>query len=231
MLKIGITGGIGSGKSVVTRLFGQLGVPVFDSDAEAKRLINTDPAIIRAITEAFGSSAYLANGQGLDRKAVASLVFQDSEKLAQLNRITHPPVIQAAQDWIKQKTEAYHEAINKWQNQRDWALKNAKAVPPTPVGYLIKEAALLFESGSNKPLDFILGVYAEKPVRIERIMLRDSLTEQAAINRISKQMDEEQKMDKCDGIIFNNGNQLLWPQVMNWHRQFQQRVLENTSQV
>ena len=231
MLKIGITGGIGSGKSVVTRLFQQLGVPVFDSDVEAKKLIDTDPDIIRAITIAFGSDAYLPQGRGLNRKKIANLVFQDSEKLDQLNKITHPPVIQAAHDWIKQKAADYEKAIDDWQKHRGLALTNGASVLPAPVGYIIKEAALLFESGTNKPLDFILGVYAEKHIRLARIMDRDGITLQAASDRISKQMDEDQKMASCDGIIINNGQELLWPQVMSWHRKFQHRVLEKTIQV
>jgi len=231
MLKIGITGGIGSGKSVVTRLFQQLGVPVFDSDAAARRLIDTDPGIIGQITQAFGPDAYLPENQGLDRKKIGSLVFQDREKLALLNEITHPPVIQAAGEWIRQRAADYDQAIKDWQKQKGIHQKSGQSTPPAPVGYIIKEAALLFESGTNTSLDFILGVYAPKDIRLERIMERDGLSYPAASNRIQQQMDEDQKMALCDGVIINDGRELLWPQVMAWHRQFQKRVLERSLQV
>jgi len=219
MLKVGITGGIGSGKSVVSGLFAQLGVPVFDSDKEARKLIDSSASIRAQLTAAFGCSVYLPGNQGLDRKKVATLVFQDEKALETLNAITHPPVIQAAADWMESQEQRYQQQRQAWLNKQTQMPLDSQP----PLGYVIKEAALLFESGTDKPLDFIIGVYADKQTRLLRVGRRDHLSEEAIQKRMDKQMNEEKKMDLCDGVIFNDGQQLLWPEVLKWHRYFQKK--------
>lgn len=253
MLKLGITGGIGSGKSLVTSLFSQLGIPVFDSDQQARQLIDTDPEIRQALIKAFGKQIYLPphhptdHPGPLDRKKMGALVFQHPKALATLNAITHPPVIQAAKDWMEQQAVSLAIREKKWRERAEKPqnankteiLENPEmdsTTDPTlwdpgasairPIGYVIKEAALLFESGTDTSLDFILGVYADKQTRIQRITLRDGLTGQAAENRIQKQMDEEEKMKRCDGVILNDGRSLLWPQVMGWHRFLARKIAQ-----
>lgn len=225
MLKIGITGGIGSGKSVVTNLFRKLGVPVFDSDLVARSLIDSDPVIKAQIIEAFGRDAYLPENQGLNRKKIGGLVFNNQQLLETLNKITHPPVIKAAEDWVAIQNEAFKSKMSEWSTGQSGTQNSAIADldQAKPTSYLIKEAALLFESGSNRSLDFILGIYADKATRIQRIMDRDQLSFEAANSRILKQMDENEKMKRCGGVIVNNGQTLLWPQVIAWHRQFLQQ--------
>lgn len=221
MLKLGITGGIGSGKSVVSRLFAQLGIPVFDSDKVAKILIDTDPEIRRELISVFGDDIYLPAGKGLDRKKVGSIVFQNKKALGTLNAITHPPVILAAKKWMDQQEKTYEAKKSEWLATKN---QNRHTVIIPPALYVIKEAALLFESGTNKPLDFILGVYADRGTRVRRVIQRDGLSAEAVEARMAKQMDEEKKMNLCDGIIINDGQQLLWPQVLRWHRYFTERV-------
>ena len=220
MLKIGITGGIGSGKSVVSRLFAQLGIPVFDSDIEARRLIDTDPAIKAQLNAAFGQ-VYLPGDRGLDRKKVGALVFKDAKALETLNAITHPPVIAAAKKWIADQAGIFERQKSRQQQN----IGHTARLPYPSFLYVIKEAALLFESGTDKSLDFIVGIYADEATRISRIMQRDQLSEADARNRIQKQMDEDLKMGRCAAVIINDGRHLLWPQVLYWHQQFQARVL------
>src|SRR5690242_3390752 len=135
MLKVGLTGGIGSGKTTVARIFEVLGIPVYYADDATKQLMNNDPGIKESIIKNFGERSYVNNT--LDRKWLASIVFNDKEKLALLNSLTHPATIRHAEEWMKKQT--------------------------TP--YIIKEAALLFESGANLSLDKVIGVYAPLPLR------------------------------------------------------------------
>jgi len=231
MLKIGITGGIGSGKSVVTALFAKLGVPVFDSDRAARELIDNDPVIRSQITAAFGPAAYLPGHQGLDRKKIGQLVFKDQDLLETLNKITHPPVIKAAENWVAAQNKVFEAKMNKWASMVPAAESSHRFTPPKPVGYLIKEAALLFESGTHRTLDFILGVYADKATRIQRILDRDKLSREAAENRMQKQMEEHHKMKLCDGVIINDGQRLLWPQIIAWHSYFLQLADKKANRV
>ena len=219
MLKIGITGGIGSGKSLVSSLFADLGVRVFDSDKAARQLIDTDPAIRTALIQSFGADIYLPHDGGLDRKKMGALVFKDQKALEKLNEITHPPVIKAASAWMEQEAARISaaKAIAKY-GARDPQLP----LKADPVSYVIKEAALLFESGSHKDLDFILSVYAPETVRVQRVMARDQVDAKAVQSRIRKQMDETSKVKASDGLIINDGKALLWPQVLGWHAHFMQ---------
>lgn len=190
MIKIGLTGGIGSGKSTVAKIFASLGVPVYDADKATKELMVSNAVIRQKITEAFGNEAY-SNGV-LNRPYIATIVFNNSEKLELLNAITHPITIADANEWFSKQTGAY----------------------------AIKEAALIFESHSNKYLDKIIGVYAPDELRIERTMQRDGTSKEKVLERINKQMPQDEKMKYCDYVIDNGGLQPLLPQVFKLHQLF-----------
>jgi dephospho-CoA kinase len=190
MLKIGLTGGIGSGKSVVAGIFKMLGTPVFDADTEAKLLMEKDESLVFSIQKMFGAETY--TGKKLNRKYLANIVFNDPRKLEQLNALVHPAAIEAANDWMKIQTASY----------------------------VIKEAALLFESASSRHLDFIIGVYAPQPLRIKRVMERDHVTAEQVLARMNQQIDEEKKMKRCDFVVANDEQQLLIPQVLQLHDRF-----------
>lgn len=190
MLKIGLTGGIGSGKTTVARIFETLGIPVYYADDAAKRLMNENEALKKLIVQHFGAATYVAGK--LDTKYLASVVFNSKEKLDLLNSLTHPATIQDAAQWMQKQNTAY----------------------------VIKEAALLFESSAAGNLDAIIGVYAPQHIRIKRVMDRDHIPVEEIMKRISRQIDEEMKMKLCDFIITNNDTQLVIPQVLELHKKF-----------
>jgi dephospho-CoA kinase len=187
MLKIGITGGIGSGKSMVAKVFEHLGIPVYNADTAAKSLMENDPALRASITELFGPEAYL-NGT-LNRSYISSLVFKDRSKLEALNALVHPATIKYGKDWMSLQT------------------------PP----YAIKEAALIFESGTQNELDYVIGVYAPQALRIHRVMQRDNLTREQVLQRMANQIEESIKMRLCDFVVVNDDQQLVLPQVLALH--------------
>ena len=187
MLRVGLTGGIGSGKSTVADIFSVLGIPVFNADLVTRQLMEDDEILRTSIKKEFGEEAYINNT--LNRKYLASIVFNDAFQLEKLNAITHPAVIDAAQKWMQQQTTAY----------------------------VIKEAALMFESASAAGVDLIIGVYAPQHIRIKRVMDRDGVTRQDVLARIDKQIDEEIKMKLCDFVLVNDEQQLLIPQVLELH--------------
>lgn len=187
MLKIGITGGIGSGKSTVAKVFGLLDVPLYNADDAAKKLMNESSIIRKQLIETFGSEAYTATG--LNRPWLAAEVFSNPQKLQQLNSIVHPIVIQHGIDWMKTQKAPY----------------------------TLKEAAIFFESGSAAGLDFIIGVYAPESLRIKRVTHRDHITEKEVLARMSRQINEEVKMKLCDFVIYNDDQQLVIPQVLALH--------------
>lgn len=193
MLKIGITGSIGAGKSTVAGIFKVLGVPVFDADATAKSILNSDLELREQIIAAFGLETY-KNGL-LDRKYLATLVFNNPDQLTKLNALVHPATIKAANAWAKH-----------WEEQGS--------------AYIVKEAALLFEAGTNVGLDFIIGVTAPEDLRITRVMARDHVTRGEVLKRMQHQLDDTQKMERCDIVIDNNEKALLIPQVLTLHQQF-----------
>jgi dephospho-CoA kinase len=193
MLKIGITGSIGAGKSTVAGIFKVLGVPVFDADATAKNKLNTDPVLREQIAAAFGSETY-KNGL-LDRKYLATLVFNNPNQLAKLNALVHPATIEAANIWAKH-----------WEEQ---------GCP-----YILKEAALLFEAGTNVGLDFIIGVTAPVEMRIARVMERDHVTREEVLKRMQHQLEDTEKMKRCNFVIDNNEVSLVIPQVLALHARF-----------
>lgn len=189
---MGITGGIGSGKTTVCRIFAALGVPVYDADYWAKWLITNDPEVKLAIEALVGPEAYLADGS-YNRTLVASVVFHDKDKLAALNAIVHPAV--------ERHSAAWHD--------RYAALGKA---------YTLKEAALMVESGSHRHLDFLIVVTAPEALRIRRVMERDHLPETAVRDRLKNQLPEAEKAALADFRINNDGTQLLIPQVWAIHQ-------------
>lgn len=190
MLKIGLTGGIGSGKSTVAKLFEVLGVPVYYADEAAKRLMNEDEELKEKIQQQFGKETY--NNGKLNPAYLSSIVFNDAEKLALLNSLVHPVTINDVAKWMQQQTAPY----------------------------IIKEAALIFESGSQELLDKVIGVYAPAPLRILRAMKRDNVTKEEILARMNKQIDEEIKMRLCDYVIKNDEQEMLIPQVLELHKKF-----------
>lgn len=187
MLKAGLTGGIGSGKSVVAKLFRILGIPVFDADAAARQIMHSDVTIQRRIVNLFGNEAY-RDGE-LNRSLIAASVFSNPAMLNQLNAIVHPATIAAAENWMKRQDTAY----------------------------TIKEAALIFESSGAASLDFIIGVFAPVPLRIKRVMQRDDLQPGEVKSRMQRQIDDAIKMKLCNAVIVNDEQQPLIPQVLAIH--------------
>jgi dephospho-CoA kinase len=184
MLRIGLTGGIGSGKTTVARIFEVLGVPVYYADDAAKQLMNEDAAVMEAVIKQFGEGAY-TNGV-LNRTYLANIVFNDPEKLKLLNSIAHPATISHAKNWMTKQD----------------------------VPYIIKEAALLFESGSSLDLDYVIGVSAPEHLRIARAMRRDNISEADVRKRMDRQMNELDKIKRCDFVLMNDEASSLIEQVV-----------------
>jgi len=190
-LLVGITGGIGSGKSTVCKLFSLLGVPVYTADDRAKWLMNHDSPLKEKILAAFGSESYLSNGE-LNRAYLAASVFSNPEKVSALNALVHPAVRKDFMDWVSQKTAPY----------------------------LIKEAALLFETGAAKELDCVINVSSPLRVRMARVLLRDPQRTEEQVNQIiDQQLPDEEKNERADFSIKNTDNKLLLPQVITLHEQ------------
>ena len=196
MLKIGLTGGIGSGKTTVAKIFELLNVPVYYADDASKRLYHTDYDLIQNIKKHFGEDVY--HNEQLNRSKLAAIVFNDPKKLELLNQLVHPPTIRDAREWMASQT--------------------------TP--YAIKEAALLFESGSAEGLDYVIGVRAPSHLRIKRAMDRDQLSKDQVLSRANRQINEEIKMRLCDFIIENNEQELVIPQVLELHRMLLEKAQE-----
>ncbi len=189
MKKIGITGGIGSGKTTVARVFEQLGIPVYHADYWAKEIMNTEPLVIERLKELFGNSIYDSNGKA-DRKRIAEIVFADKNKLNELNSVIHPAVWLHGENWLKQ----HHDKP-----------------------YILKEAAILFESGGNKGVDKVIMVSAPEEIRLERVMKRDNATPEEVTARMANQWDDEKKIALSDFVIVNDDRQLVIPQVLEIH--------------
>ena len=180
MITAGITGGIGSGKSVVSELFRLHGIPVFDADSEAKQLNDTSTVIRKELTALFGKDLYA--GGSLNRKQLATLMFVDRQKVEAVNAIVHPVLAQHFLDWC-----SLH------QNH--------------PV--VMIEAALLFEAGFGRYLDKVITVYAPESIRLARVTQRDHTTREAVEERMKHQMPEETKMERSDYVICNDGSKSL----------------------
>jgi len=185
-LKVGITGGIGAGKSLVANIFRTFGIPVYNSDAEAKRLMNEDPYLKEQIIDLFGQKAYSNNN--LNRNYLNEVVFKNHDNLSRMNKLVHPAVIKDYNSWL-----------TKYKGK----------------SMTIKEAALLFESNSYKDLDYTILVSAPKSIRIGRVLLRDANRSKEDIeNIIENQMSETHKKKLSDFIIINDGERMVIPQVL-----------------
>ncbi len=193
MIQIGLTGGIGSGKTTVARMFEDLGVAVYNSDKEAKRLMNEDPGIRTAIKTLFGERAYQNNA--LNRKLLAEKAFTNKELLLALNKIVHPAVRKDFKTWVEQQ-EGH---------------------------YVIQEAAILFENGGYKEFDKMILVTAPKKVRIARIKKRDNITEKAILERMQHQWPAKKKKELAQYVIKNKNLEDTRNQVRKIHNQILQK--------
>ena len=189
MLKVGITGGIGSGKSFVCQVFNALGIPVFNADDTARYLMENDAALIQGIRNLLGDDVYVAGK--LDRAKVSAIIFQSPEKLQELNALVHPATISYAKEWFEKQQAPY----------------------------VIKEAAIFFESGSYTDMDVMIGVHAPLELRIQRAMKRNNLSREKVLSIIAQQMDEDEKMKRCDHVIVNDDVTAVLPQVLKLHEQ------------
>ena len=193
MKKIGITGGIGSGKTTVCRVFETLGIPVFYADVVAKNIMVTDPLLIEGIKKAFGEESYLEH-QVLNKTHIAQIVFNNAAELEKLNALVHPAVFRAFDHWV--------------------------AHVPASRPYILKEAALLFESGSYKMCDETIVVVAPTALKKARVMLRDEVTDVQVQARMDKQFPDEQKIEMADFLLHNQESSSIILQVLALHEQF-----------
>lgn len=191
MLKIGITGGIGSGKTIICKLFQLQNIPVFYADEQAKTIMQTDTHLVEDLKAEFGDEVYSQEGL-LNRRKLAALVFNDEIRLKKLNSLVHPAVFRAFDVWVKQQHTSY----------------------------IIKEAALLFESGSNKDCDYVVLVKSPQDLKVKRIIERDTISETDVLKRMNKQLSDEEKEEKSDFIIYNDEKQMLISQVLKLHEIF-----------
>ena len=184
MKKLGLTGGIGTGKTYVSKVFQQMGIPVFNADVEAKNCMIEDKELMQNIKTYFGENMY-DNGV-LQKEKLAKIVFNNSERLAELNTLVHPVVKQRFEEWCTQQTAEL----------------------------VVKEAAILFESDAHLGLDSVICVSATEDVRIERVHNRDGSSFAEIKSRIDKQMTQSKKEELADFVVVNDGEQLLLPQLI-----------------
>lgn len=188
MMNVGITGGIGSGKSTVCKIFETLDIPVYYSDWHARILSDTHPDIVSGVTKLLGDSIYQSGK--MDRKRVGEIVFNDKEKLNALNHIIHPVVAAHFEEWKMMHND---------------------------YPYILKEAAILFESGAYKQVDQIITVSAPVDLRIDRVVRRDGISREDVLSRINNQMKDEDKIKQSDYVIYCNDVDLVIPQVLEIH--------------
>lgn len=184
---IGITGGIGSGKSYVCRLFEERGFRVYYADARAKWLMNHEPRLVAGVKDLFGEQAY--QDGTLNRAHVGEIAFSQPEKLQQLNALVHPATGRDYLEWVQSTPANY------------------------PHSFVLKEAAILYESGAYKASDGVITVYAPKNLRLQRVMQRDGVKEDAVLQRMNKQWPEWRKLRRADFMIINDGEHELEPQI------------------
>ena len=196
MLKVGVTGGIGSGKTTICMVFETLGVPVYYADKQAKLLMNTDPELIASIMDYFGSDIY-CNGT-LDRRKLADIVFNNKTALEKLNSMVHPAVARDFDCWIAKQTtnSTQHRSSN----------------------YVIEEAAIIFESNISHRFDKIILVTAPDDIRIERVCIRDRVTPEVVRERMNNQWPDEKKISLADYIIYNDNIQMITHQILEIHK-------------
>jgi dephospho-CoA kinase len=191
-LKIGITGGIGSGKTTICQVFELLGIPVFYADAAAKEVMHTDEELKKGIISSFGVQSFSAGGI-LNRKYLADIVFYDKKALETLNALVHPAVFRAFDTWVTK-------------------------FPQAP--YVMKEPALLFESDSYKMCTHSILVKAPETLKISRVMHRDHITEEEVRLRMARQFSDEEKENLADFIIMNDEHEMVIPQILKLHEYF-----------
>lgn len=189
MKKIGLTGGIGVGKTYVSEVFKSLGVPVFNADIEAKKLMITFKKLMDLVKSEFGEDIYV--NENLNKEKLASIVFSDKSKLKKLNSLVHPIVKAEFEQWYTKQTSPY----------------------------VIKETAILFESNSHLGLDVVICVSAPLELRVVRVMKRDNSTEKEIKNRIENQFSQEEKENLSDYIIINDNKDMLLPQIIKIHKE------------
>ncbi|MFI5134490.1 MAG: dephospho-CoA kinase [Chitinophagales bacterium] len=190
MLKIGITGNIGTGKSTVCKIFETLGIPVFYADDESKKILAHDGDVHSELRKIFGEEIFIEGSP--DRKKIADIVFHDRSKLEQLNALLHPAVIRKSEEWFQQLS----------------------GVP-----YAIKEAALIYEVSGEKLLDKVIVISSPENISVQRIMQRDKVPEEEIRSRMKNQWPQKLKEDIADFVIRNDDEHLLIPQVMDIHSQ------------
>lgn len=190
-LKVGVTGGIGAGKSIIGKIFQLLGIPIYEADVRARKIMECDAALINEIKRVFGKDVYKEAGK-LNRRYLAKSVFHDTHHINTLNQLVHPKVAVDFDRWL----EAQHHAP-----------------------YIIKIAALLFEAGSYKRLDKMITVFAPEPLRVWRIKQRDTQRAEEEIKAIiGRQWSDEEKNVRADFIIHNDEQRPLIPQVLRLHK-------------
>lgn len=185
MIKIGVTGGIGSGKTMVCKVISAMGYPVYHADIEAKRIVNTNSEVILKVKQLFGSNIYTQNS--LDRKKLAGVVFNNADLLQKLNSIVHPAVADDFEKWVE---------------------NNSKS----PL--IFKEAAILFESGAYKTVDKVVAIWAPEDLRISRVSERDGVTKEQVMERMKNQIRQGELLERSDFVIKNSQQELLVPQVV-----------------
>ena len=191
MLKVGLTGSIGSGKSTIAGVFRVLGIPVYLADTEAKKIMDR-PDVAQLVASEFGSQLIGSDGF-IVRKALAEVVFKDASQLQKLNALIHPLVRAHFNEWCQGLTN---------------------------VPYLIQEAAILYESGFYTQFDKVIVVAAPYEERISRVIKRDGMTREQVLDRMDKQWPEEKKLEKADFVIFNGDHSLAIPQVLEIHQAY-----------
>jgi len=189
MKKIGITGGIGSGKTYVASVFQSLGIPIFNADIQAKKIMTSSGKLIKLVKEEFGNDIY--KDSDLNKEKLASIVFSNSDKLQKLNSLVHPIVKEEFNNWCKKQTSPY----------------------------VIKEAAILFESNSHIGLDAVICVSAPLDLRMKRLLNRDDYSEKEIKKRIENQISQEEKEKLSDYIIVNDEKELLLPKIIKIHKE------------
>lgn len=185
MIKIGVTGGIGSGKTMVCKVISAMGYPVYHADIEAKRIVNTNSEVIRKVKQLFGSNIYTQNS--LDRKKLAGIVFNNADLLQKLNSIVHPAVADDFEKWVENNSTS-------------------------PL--IFKEAAILFESGAYKTVDKVVAIWAPEDLRISRVSERDGVTKEQVMERMKNQISQDELLERSDFVIKNSQQELLVPQVV-----------------
>ncbi len=191
-MEVGITGGIGAGKSTVCKIFSTLGIPIYDADSRTKQLMEDSPGLVEQIKEVFGEQSYHRSGK-LNKAYLADLVFPVPDKLKKLNQLVHPEVAKDYSGWVESQGNKFP--------------------------YVIKEAALLIESGSYQQLDCLVTVLAPVELRITRVLARDPNRERGQIEQIiSRQLSDQQRIEKSDSVLYNDEKQLLIPQILDLHQ-------------